>query len=195
MERTKYLNAQEVKLLRSTTENRALRDKAAGRVGGVLNWMVVDTALSTGLRVSELARIRITDIDFDRSFINVHRLKRRKPVRDILAISPEFKLHLKEYIGKRTKGKLFIGKRGKLTAQGLQQIWNVAIKRAELPAKYTIHSARHTVAVHLLKRTKNLKQVQKQLGHTNINTTASQYCDVPFEDMVEGMKGLYEDNE
>ena len=193
MKRTKYLNADEVKLLRSTTENRALRDKAAGRVGGIVSWMVVDTALSTGLRVSELARIRIIDIDFNRSFINVHRLKRKKPVRDELAISPEFKLHLKEYIGKRKKGKLFIGKRGKLTAQGLQQIWKTSIKRAGLPKELSIHSARHTVAVHLLKKTKNVKQVQQQLGHTNINTTASQYCDISFEDMQNGMEGLYDD--
>ncbi|MCH8349452.1 MAG: hypothetical protein IIB29_04295, partial [Chloroflexi bacterium] len=62
-------------------------------------------------------------------------LKKGKPYKDILAISPEFKQHLKDYLGKRKKGKLFKGKRGNLTKIGLQQIWLVAIKWVGLPAK------------------------------------------------------------
>lgn len=194
MKRTKYLSEAEVDKLRTTTKLRALEDAAAKpkRVGGVLNWMVVDAALSTGLRVGELVKIRVIDIDFQRSFINIHRLKKGKPYKDILAISPEFKQHLKDYLGKRKKGKLFKGKRGNLTKIGLQQIWLVAIKRAGLPAKgLSIHSARHTMAVCLLKKTKNLKQVQKQLGHSSIITTAQMYADIPFEDMQDGVTGLY----
>ena len=78
-----------------------------------------------------------------------------------------------------------------LTAQGLQWAWKAAVCRAGLPAQLTIHSARHTMAVHLLRKTRNLKQVQKQLGHTSITTTASAYADVPFEDMADGVTGLY----
>jgi site-specific recombinase XerC len=49
------------------------------------------------------------------------------------------------------------------------------------------------VAVHLLRKTRNLRQVQKQLGHASPATTANMYADVPFEDMQAGVEGLYED--
>ena len=194
MERTKYLSEKEVLILRTTTKLRALEAAEAKpkRVGGILMWMVVDAALSTGLRVGELVKIRVIDIDFKRSFINVCRLKKGKPYKDILAISPEFKQHLKDYLGKRSKGKLFKGKRGNLTRQGLQQIWKAAIKRANLPKEYSIHAARHSAAVQYLRKTKNLKLVQKLLGHSSITTTAQMYCDIPFEDMQEAATGVWD---
>ena len=90
-----------------------------------------------------------------------------------------------------TKGPLFVGCRGPLTAQGLQRIWKAAVRRAGLPAELSIHSARHTLAVHLLRKTGNLRQVQKQLGHSSPATTANMYADVSFEDMQTGVTGLY----
>ena len=90
-----------------------------------------------------------------------------------------------------TKGPLFVGCRGPLTAQGLQRIWKAAVRRAGLPAELSIHSARHTLAVHLLRKTGNLRQVPKQLGHSSPATTANMYADVSFEDMQTGVTGLY----
>ena len=83
--------------------------------------------------------------------------------------------HLREYLewDDRKKGPLFVGKRGPLTAQGLQRLWKAAIKRTGLPTELSIHCARHTIAVHLLRKTGNLRQVQKQLGHASPATTAS----------------------
>ena len=78
-----------------------------------------------------------------------------------------------------------------MTEYGLQQIWKRAVEIAGLPKELSIHSARHTVAVHLLKKTGNLRQVQKQLGHASPATTANMYADVTFDDMREGMAGLY----
>ena len=54
VDRTKYMCVEEVKQLRTVTEARAIVDLRAGRVNGPLAWMVVDLALSTGLRVSEI---------------------------------------------------------------------------------------------------------------------------------------------
>jgi hypothetical protein len=47
------------------------------------------------------------------------------------------------------------------------------------------------LAVYLLKKTKNLRQVQKQLGPASPATTANMYADISFEDMQEGVNGLY----
>ncbi len=192
IDRTKYMDADEAKQLLTVTEARAIVDLRKGRIAGISAWMVVDMALATGLRVSEMTAIQIKDIDLKRGFITVQRKKRKKKVIDSLAISPELAKHLKEYIEDRTSGKLFVGERGDLTRYGLQQIWKSAIKRAGLPKELSIHSARHTMAVHLLKKTKNLRQVQKQLGHASPATTANMYADISFEDMQDGVTGLYQ---
>lgn len=193
IDRKKYLNDKEVKVLRLVTENRAKIDIKAKRIGGVVAWMLVDLALSTGLRVSEIALIQIEDIDLERGCISVKRLKRKKKNCETLAISPELVRHIKSYLNwqDRYKGPLFIGKRGPLTYQGLQRIWKKSVLIARLPKELSIHSARHTIAVRLLKKTKNLRQVQKQLGHASPSTTANMYADISFEDMQKGVTNLY----
>ena len=65
--------------------------------------------------------------------------------------------------------------------------------RAHLPAELSIHAARHSLAVFLLKKTGNLRLVQKQLGHSSPVTTATMYADVPFDDMQSGLSGLYDE--
>ena len=192
IDRTKYMNIDEVKQLRTVTEARAIVDLRKGRIAGIRAWMVVDLALQTGLRVSELTAIQIKDIDLKRGFVKIRRLKRKKKVIDSLAISPELIKHIKDYIEDRTTGKLFVGERGDLTKYGLQQIWKSAVRRSGLPKELSIHSARHTMAVHLLKKTGNLRQVQKQLGHASPATTANMYADVSFEDMQDGVTNLYQ---
>ncbi len=194
IDRKKYMSKSETKQLRQTAEARAYLDLKKGRVQGPLSWMLIDVALSTGLRVSELAAITLKDIDFKRGCLTICRLKKKKKRTETLAIGKALLNHLKSYIADRTKGKLFVGKRGALSAQGLQQIWSASIKRAGLPKELSIHSARHTLAVHLLKKTKNLRQVQKQLGHSSPATTANMYADISFEDMQEGLNDLYEDD-
>lgn len=201
IERTKYMDVRETEQLRTVTEAWSITDLVAGRRQGVLTWLVVDTALLTGLRVSELAKIKVGDFDPRRGLIVVHRHKRRDPTREPLAIPPKLVKHLKEFIkwkellGQSTgdKDSLFVGKRGTLSIQGFQQLWKRAIDKAGLPRELSIHSARHTLAVQLLRKTKNLRQVQKQLGHSDFSTTAKLYADVSFEDMKSGLTNLYED--
>jgi len=194
IDRNKYMDIKEVKQLRTVTEAREITDLKAGRIGGVLAWMLVDLALSTGLRVSEMAALKVKDIDLKRGYLSVTRLKRKKKTRDTLALGKDIAQHLKEYIADMDlkKGSLFVGSRGPLTAQGLQRIWKRSVKLAGLPKELSIHSARHTIAVHLLKKTGNLRQVQKQLGHASPATTANMYADISFEDMQDGVTGLYQ---
>ena len=209
IDRTKYMSAEEVRQLRTVAEARAIVDLKAGRVNGVLGWMAVDFALSTGLRVSEIAKVNVEDIDLKRGLVTVSRAKKRRRVKpEPLALGKDLADHLKAYLAWRagriadlpesmraglvaTKGALFIGCRGPLTAQGLQRVWKAAVKRAGLPKELSIHSARHTLAVHLLRKTGNLRQVQKQLGHSSPTITAAMYADVTFEDMQDGLSGLY----
>ena len=200
IERDKYMDASELNRLRAVTEAHAIIDLKAGRMRGILTWCVVDLALGTGLRVSELAKIRVGDFDLKRRSLRVWRHKRKKHERETVAIGKALGEHLRQFIewkrlvGQKT-GKdapLFVGKRGGLTPSGLQRIWITAVKRAGLPERLSIHSARHTIAVHMLKRTGNLRMVQKQLGHASPATTANMYADVSFEDMQNALDGLYQ---
>lgn len=200
IDRTKYMDAGEVARLRASTEGRALIDLRAGRVTWVVAWAVVDTALSMGLRVSELARFTVGDVDLRRGAIRAWRHKRRKPIQETIALGKEIKAHLREFMAwKKAAGQsldpdapLWIGKRGRLTKRGLQLIWKRAVVAAGLPIELSVHSARHTLAVHLLRGTGNLRMVQKQLGHASPSTTANMYADVSFEDMQQGLDALYD---
>ena len=156
--------------------------------------MLVDLALLMGLRVNEMAALQISDVDLKRGCLSVIRLKRKKKAREPLALGKDIAQHLKDYIDwtGRKKGPLFLGGRGSLSAQGLQRIWKKSIELAGLPKELSIHSARHTIAVHLLKKTGDLRQVQKQLGHASPATTANMYADISFEDMQNGVTGLYQ---
>ena len=66
IDRNKYMDLKEAKQLRTVAEARSITDLRAGRIGGVRAWMLVDLALSTGLRVSEMAALQIKDVDFKR---------------------------------------------------------------------------------------------------------------------------------
>jgi len=161
---------------------------------GVHARMLVDLALSTGLRVGEMAALRIRDVDLKRGCLSVIRLKRKKKVKETLALGKDIAQHLREYIAwtGEKRGQLLVGSRGPLSAQGLQRVWKRSVKLAGLPKELSIHSARHTIAVALLRKTGNLRQVQKQLGHASAATTANIYADISFEDMQNGLNGLYQ---
>ena len=193
IDRDKYMDKAEGKQLRQHAKDRAFLDLKAGRVGGVRAWMLVDLALSTGLRVSELAALKIEDVDLKRSYLLVVRLKRKKKRSETLAIEMDLAPHLKEYIAwtGRKSGSLFEGSRGPLTAQGLQRIWKRSIKLAGLPKELSIHSARHTYAVRLYSQTNDLVLVQRQLGHVSPMTTANMYIHMPFEDIQKAVNGLW----
>jgi len=108
--RRKYMVATEVKQLRTVTEGRAMLDLKRGRINGVVQWMLVDVALQTGLRVSEIALLTVEDLDLKRSCLTVVRMKRfrrkkdgtklkkRKVVRESLMIDKGLVSHLKKYL-------------------------------------------------------------------------------------------------
>lgn len=202
IDRTKYMDASEVRRLCTVAEAHCLVDLKAGRLAGVLAWAVVDTALQTGLRVSEIARMDVGDLDARRRALRVRRSKKRaRELRsETLPFSKGLAEHLAQFIewkslvGQSVKpdAPMFVGKRGRLTESGLQRIWHHARERAGLPAELSIHSARHTLAVHLLRKTGNLRMVQKQLGHSRPEVTANLYADVSFEDMQAGLDGVYD---
>jgi len=191
IDRSKYMDAAEVNQLIRACRQWESDDLRYGRLQGILVWALVDTALQTGLRVSELAALKAADFNPKQRSLKVVRLKKKKKVVETMPISKELAAHLKEYIGDRKTGTIFQGKQGDLKARGLQAIFKRAIQNAHLPDALSIHSCRHTLAVMLLRKTQNLRLVQKTLGHSSPSVTAV-YADVAFDDQQAALDGLYE---
>lgn len=147
----KYLkHSQVLRLLRSIPDT---RDR-----------LIIRIIYATGVRVSELCAIQVEDIDFDDLVIRV-RGKGGK-IRMVF-VDQETLDEIEEAVGNRLSGPLFYGQQGKsISPRTVQHIFN---KFA--PPGITPHKIRHSYASELYRRSKNLRVVQENLGHSSIKTT------------------------
>lgn len=187
IDREKILDPDQRSKLLKTCKDKAELDLLHGRETWIKRYMLVDLALFTGLRVSEIAHLTIGDINIKAKdpYLIVRSGKRGKK-RDVY-LDKVLVDHLKTFIAwkKKTMGEevgndspLFVGRNGQRCAViTLMKSFKRAIEESNLPLHFSIHSARHTYATFLLHATNNLRYVQKQLGHSKISMT-SLYADV-----------------
>ena len=187
IDREKILDLDQRSKLLKTCRDKAELDLLHGRETWIKRYMLVDLALFTGLRVSEIAHLTIGDINIKAKdpYLIVRSGKRGKK-RDVY-LDKVLVDHLKIFIAwkKKTMGEevenespLFTGRNRKHCAViTLMKSFKRAIEESNLPLHFSIHSARHTYATFLLHATNNLRYVQKQLGHSKISMTAL-YADV-----------------
>ena len=135
------------------------------------------TLYGTGMRRSELAHLKVGDIDSQRMIIRVVAGKRSKD-RD-LPLSPALLETLREYWRWR-KPKLYMFPARTLRHQLDQPIsdktvWiacSDAARRADIKKHVTPHTLRHSWATHLLEAGTDLRTIQVLLGHGDLETTA-----------------------
>jgi site-specific recombinase XerD len=185
--REKFFDTQERKSILKTCEDLANADLAKGRMTWPIRYMLVHLALSSGLRVSEIAALHLEEVRLQTKppYIFVSNGKRGKS-RDVY-IDHELVTHLKKFIWQKKTdwdqsidldAPLFSGQSGHtFTTTALYLSFKLAVKAAGLRNDLTIHSARHGYATLLLHKTGNLRYVQKQLGHSSLNMTAL-YADI-----------------
>jgi integrase/recombinase XerC len=147
----KYLKHNQVLRLIDSIED--LRDK-----------LIVRTIYATGVRVSELCNMNIEDIDFDEHTIRI--MGKGDKIR-IVFVDDDTLADILKFIGNRIIGPLFVGQQGKhISSRAIQHIF-----KHYAPSGITPHKIRHSYASELYKRSKNLRVVQENLGHTSIKTT------------------------
>lgn len=200
LDRQKYLSEPEVKKLKRVVQDKAIADMKKGRVTWPRFWMAIDLAIS-GLRVGEVTRLRIGDLYLNPREPRIRVLGKGEKTRDVF-ISRELMKHLSEYlIWKRLLGEslaeeeaLLWSSHGKpYTTRALQYAFKVSLREANISSLFSIHSLRHSYGTYLYQKTKNLRLVQKQLGHSSITTTTV-YADVTVEEAVQAVKnGLFEE--
>ncbi|HMK04086.1 MAG TPA: tyrosine-type recombinase/integrase [Ferruginibacter sp.] len=142
------------------------------KMENVKHKMLLVVAYSAGLRVSEVVKLKVTDIDTDRMQIFISRAKGKK---DRMATLSRLCLQLlEEYIAAyKPKDWLFEGlpRWEHLSQRSAQSIFKQAYANLGLPPSVSFHSLRHSYATHLLENGTDLKYIQELLGHNDIKTT------------------------
>ena len=129
------------------------------------------TAYATGLRVSELVRLKLSAIDSHRMMVRVEQGKGRKDRYTILSqrLLCELRSYWKEH---RSPTYLFPNAKGSpLSIDYAQKIYNLAKLRAGIQKGHGIHTLRHCFATHLLEAGVDLRTIQTLLGHTSLLST------------------------
>lgn len=163
------LSPQEVERLLQQPDERTplgLRDRA-----------MLELAYATGLRVSELVGLRLSDIDLQDGFVRVFGKRGRerwvpfgKGARDLL--ERYLTQARPRLLCSRSEDYLFLSERG--TPLSRSQFWlrlKQYARRAGITRQVSPHILRHSFAVHLLQGGADLRAVQEMLGHVSINTT------------------------
>lgn len=165
-----YLTEEQVnKLIESPAADAAgLRDRA-----------LLEMMYATGMRVSELCNIDITDLNLNIGYVSVNSKDKKKA--RVVPIGKYCKNAVREYMlkGRRTllgkkedRGALFLSHIGeRVTRQGVWKILKTYADALDLKTEVTPQVIRNTFAVHLIQHGADLKSLQELLGHEDIMAT------------------------
>jgi site-specific recombinase XerD len=129
------------------------------------------TTYSAGLRVSEIVKLRVKNIDSEKMQIFIEQAKGNK---DSFAILSKANLEiLREYWLKyRPKEYLFYSRSRKvMTTRSFQAIFDKYVTKAGITKEVTAHSLRHAFATHLLEDGVSVFDIKQLLGHADLSTT------------------------
>ena len=133
------------------------------------------------MRVSEIVKLKLRDIDSARMVIYIRAAKGKKDRQ--VPLSPllldQLRIYYKQY---KPKEYLFEGTNGPYSARSLQQVFQDAKGIAGNKKSGGIHSLRHSYATHLLEQGTDLRYIQELLGHNSIQTTV-RYTHVSIKDL------------
>lgn len=162
-----------LKFLTTDQVNRLLGQPKISTPSGLRDKAILEMLFSTGLRVSELVKLNIDQVDLKRREFGVIGKGGRGRV---VFLSEQAARWLEKYLANRndqTKA-LFINFRGekmRLGARSVQRIVEKYVRQSHLPVKITPHGLRHSFATDLLMAGADIRSVQEMLGHKNISTT------------------------
>jgi len=143
-----------------------LRDKA-----------MLELLYATGIRVSELISLNISDVNLEMGYIKCYGKGAKERIVPLGSIAIKC---VQDYLNKgRSKlirtyeeGALFVNHHvNRLTRQGFWKIIKKYAHEANIKKEITPHTLRHSFATHLLENGADLRSVQEMLGHADISTT------------------------
>jgi integrase/recombinase XerD len=149
------------------SQTRGLRDRA-----------LIEVLYATGLRVSELVNLRVTDLRLDQGYVQC--LGKGHKER-IVPLGDEAAAWVRRYvaesrprlIARRESPWLFVNARGgtRLSRSGFWKLLRAHGLKAGVRGRLSPHVLRHSFATHLLERGADLRAIQAMLGHADLSTT------------------------
>lgn len=139
--------------------------------------LIIEVIYACGLRVSEVASLELTKIDFNNNYLRViGKGNKERSVPFYPRLNQLLNLYLDTYyhnhINNNNHQFLLINNRGhKLTVRSIQNIIKEGGFRAGILIPLHPHMLRHSFASHLLENGADLRMVQELLGHQNLSTT------------------------
>lgn len=149
----------------NVTDNKGMRDKA-----------MLELLYATGIRVSELINLDISDINISMSFIRCRGGKKER----IIPMGNKAKKAISNYIDNsrpymikdEKETALFVNCSGaRLSRQGFWKLIKYYRNEAGIQAEITPHTLRHSFAAHLLENGADLHSIQEMMGHADISST------------------------
>jgi len=164
----KFLTVREVEeLLRAPDDTKAhgVRDRA-----------MLEVLYGSGLRVSELASLKLAEVNLEDGFLICRGKGGKERIvplgRSACGAVGRYLAEVRPLVVSGERDELFLSRRGKpFTRQGLWKLLRQHARAAGLDVKISPHILRHSFATHLLERGADLRSVQLMLGHSQITTT------------------------
>ncbi len=132
---------------------------------------LIELTYSGGLRRSETLNLKVENIDFGRSVINIKKAKGKKDRTVMLAqsLKDTLRLYLESY-----KPEMYLFEsptKGKYSESSMRMILKHAVESIETNKHVSLHTLRHSFATHLLENGTDIRYIQSLLGHSDIKTT------------------------
>jgi integrase/recombinase XerD len=165
------------KLLNLEDIDKLLRTIDTSRPNGVRDRAMIELLFATGLRVSELCRVGVADLD---QGLGIIRTLGKGNKQRLVPVGKEALRAVCEYVERgrpallkgRASRYLFVTARGgSMTRQGFHKLLDLWGKKAGIFHGLSPHVLRHSFATHLLEGGADLRSVQVMLGHADISTT------------------------
>ena len=141
------------------------------------NKAMLELMYSSGLRVSELINLELSDIDLNNNYVRCFGKGSKERIVPVGEYSSKYlSIYINEYRDSMKKGyyteKIFLNNHGReMTRQGFFKIIKKIAKDKDINKNITPHMLRHSFATHLLNNGCSLATVQELLGHSSIGTT------------------------
>ncbi len=145
---------------------------------GLRDRAMLETLYASGLRISELLNLPVTNVYFEEQILRIFGKGRKER---LVPVSPSALNWIKKYLDisrpvldkkRLSEGILFLSVRGRaMSRMGFWKILDKYIKKAGIRKEVHPHTFRHSFATHLLENGADLRAVQEMLGHADISTT------------------------
>lgn len=144
--------------------------------------LILELMYSSGLRVSEVTKMKVNDMDLNNKMGRVISGKGKKD-RNII-LSENLINHVKKYLEEeKYQDYLFPGKdEGHISTRAIQKLITLSAKKAGIKKRVFCHALRSSFATHLLESGTDIRIIQVLLGHTNLSTT-ERYTKVSLEQL------------